>query len=116
VGGEEAEPLAEAGPQHGARSFRPRGLRRIVEAFEHALYPGVEVFDDREEHLMFAAEVEVEGATGYARPGDDVADSGVAVSLPREDPGGGLQQLLSAFVWRKEGARPRCLRHGTTID
>jgi hypothetical protein len=69
----------------------------------------VEVLDDGEEDLLFAGEVEVEGAPGDAGALDDVADRRPAVPLSRKHPGCRQEQLLAAFVGLENGSS---LGHG----
>ena len=112
VVGEEAKPAPEARPEQRFRVGD--GLRgRFAGGRDGVRDSLVEVLDDGEEDLLFAVEVEVEGAARDAGARDDVADSRPAVPFACKDPGCGLKQLLAAFVGGQKGP---ALGHGLTID
>jgi hypothetical protein len=83
--------------------MRSRAARRGVERLEGAPGPIVKLAQDRQQNLLFAVEVEVEGASRNTRARDDVGNPRPPVSLASEDPGRGFEQLVSPGV-----ARQRC--------
>lgn len=98
VSREKLQPASEARLEDGTRATSPRGGCRSIERFESLLGSFVKFVEDRQEQCFFAVEIQVERAAGDAGAPDDVRHAGAAISLPRKDPRGCIQQLLSPDI------------------
>ena len=106
VSREKLQPASEARLEDSTRAASPCGGCRGIERFERLLGAFVKIVEDREEQLLFAVEIQVERATRDTGPPDDVRDTRPAISLPRKDPRGRVQQLPAPDISRKDCSSP----------